>query len=87
MPCKQQSNILTLLGRAGGVHARAADIDGMLLAVLALAPSLNFVSPLATRLATNSPPDHRRGCRASTTPPPRLVLLLHASSESPLGCQ
>jgi hypothetical protein len=51
-----------LLGGIGGMRTRAADVDRMLLAVLASAPSLNTVSPLAARLATNSPPDRRRRC-------------------------
>jgi hypothetical protein len=66
-----------LLGGVGGVHARAVDVDRMLLAVLASAPSLNTMSPLATWLVANSPPDSRRHCSGDIhNPPPPLILFL-----------
>ncbi len=57
------------------MRAHTADIDRMLLPVLASAPSLNDMIPLDAQLVTNSPPDSRRCCSSGVhdPPPPRVL--------------
>jgi hypothetical protein len=52
------------------MHARTADVDRMLLAVLGSAPSLNAAFPLAAWLATKSLPDCRHHYSGGVHDPP-----------------
>ena len=61
------------LGGVGGVRARAADVDGLLLAFLATTPSPHVMFPLAAWLATSSPLDCRRRCSYGINHPCFLI--------------